>query len=289
MRHRSGDWGQIEEHDRVENEFALASATAVYAIGSSYRLDGGSEIWVLTAADRSSTRVLLPAEEQELEVSAADGYAAWAAAYDFEPNPLIGAERLYVDPLLEGVTFDSALDVCAGTGRYALQLARRGAAVTAFDQSEEMLAVLRENALREGVAIDVQDGALEDGLPFAAAQFDMVVCSLALCHVEHLAPAVGECARVLRSGGHFLITDFHPDAVAAGMRTVFVRPGTIYLLKNYSHTRDGYLEAVAAAGCVLEQAIDIRFRDVPDGYFTAQMIDGLGDHNFGLVLLARKH
>jgi len=283
-RHQSGDWGEIEEHDRIENEFALASSTAVYSIGSSYRLSDGTQIWVLTASDRSCTRVLLPAEEQELEVSAADGYAAWAAAYDTEPNPLIGAEAVLVDPLLEALAFESALDVCSGTGRYALKLARRGAAVTAIDRSSEMLAVLRENARRERLAIDIHQGAIEDGLPFDAERFDLVVCALALCHVQNLAAAIGECGRVLRPGGHFLITDLHPDAVAMGMRTLFVVPGTVYLLKNYLHTRDGYLQAVANAGCELQHVFDIIIRDIPAGYF----VDQMSDQNFGLVQLARK-
>src|SRR5687768_13490116 len=73
-RHRQGDWGDLKERDRQENEFALRYPHAVYALGSLYTLDGTISILVLTAADRSSTLIMLPSEEQDLEVSTAEGY-----------------------------------------------------------------------------------------------------------------------------------------------------------------------------------------------------------------------
>ena len=59
IRHASGDWGELDEHDRKENEISLKSG---FRILSSYALGNGAKIWVITEADRSSTCLLLPSE-----------------------------------------------------------------------------------------------------------------------------------------------------------------------------------------------------------------------------------
>jgi len=58
-RHASGDWGDLSEEDRNENEFSLLHG---FRLLSSYRLRNGVKVWVITEADRSSTTLLLPDE-----------------------------------------------------------------------------------------------------------------------------------------------------------------------------------------------------------------------------------
>ena len=58
-RHASGDWGQLDEHDRAENDYSLAHG---FRILSSYRTAGDETIWIITEADRSSTSLLRPDE-----------------------------------------------------------------------------------------------------------------------------------------------------------------------------------------------------------------------------------
>ena len=57
-RHRSGDWGELDEHDRQENELSLKHG---WRILSSYPV-GERCIWIITEADRSQTTILLPEE-----------------------------------------------------------------------------------------------------------------------------------------------------------------------------------------------------------------------------------
>jgi hypothetical protein len=57
-RHRSGDWGDLDNYDNKENELALKHR---WRIVSSYSL-GEKCIWIITEADRSSTTILLPEE-----------------------------------------------------------------------------------------------------------------------------------------------------------------------------------------------------------------------------------
>jgi len=58
-RHASGDWGEIDEHDRQENEFSLAHGFRLLSV---YTLSTGARIWIITEADRSITTLLLPSE-----------------------------------------------------------------------------------------------------------------------------------------------------------------------------------------------------------------------------------
>jgi hypothetical protein len=57
-RHQSGDWGELDEDDRRENERYLKHGWRVL---SSYPI-GDRRIWVVSEADRSITSILLPEE-----------------------------------------------------------------------------------------------------------------------------------------------------------------------------------------------------------------------------------
>jgi len=230
--------------------------------------------------------------ESTQEVSTQEGYARWAASYDQEKNALIVLEETHVDQLLAGLTFTSVLDVGTGTGRYALKLARTGASVTAVDQSPEMLAHARRAARNEGLSIDFRLASLEHGLPFAANQFDLLVCALMLCHVPDLAAPMREFARVLQPAGSLLITDFHPDSVRYGWRTGFRQSGVRYLLPNMPHTRDAYLEAITGCGMKLTTLREMPLGALPAGDYppplSEDFIRTYGHRQFCLILLAQK-
>jgi ArsR family transcriptional regulator len=72
--------------------------------------------------------------------------------------------------------------------------------------------------LRRLENVEVREGDMHT-LPFAAAQFDLVVLMHALTYSEHPAQAVAEAARVLRPGGRLLLTSLarheHRQAVEA--------------------------------------------------------------------------
>ena len=58
-RHLSGDWGDVDEFDKLQNKSALENG---YRILSEYALGNGTRIWAITEADRSSTCLLLPSD-----------------------------------------------------------------------------------------------------------------------------------------------------------------------------------------------------------------------------------
>ena len=56
-RHASGDWGDLCETDRRENELSL---TEGFRLLSAYADRHGTRLWIITEADRSATTILLP-------------------------------------------------------------------------------------------------------------------------------------------------------------------------------------------------------------------------------------
>lgn len=59
IRHVAGDWGNMDEQDRQENERALVQGTRLF---SAYETARNVRIWVITEWDRSATTLLLPSE-----------------------------------------------------------------------------------------------------------------------------------------------------------------------------------------------------------------------------------
>jgi len=227
-------------------------------------------------------------ETEFQEVSVQEGYALWAASYDQEKNGLIFIEEQYTNRLLAQLPFSKMLDVGTGTGRHALKLARRSVSVTAIDQSPEMLAVARRAAQREGLSIDFRLTSFDDGLPFEAQQFDLLICALMLSHVSNLTYSLQEFARVLQDGGYLLITDFHPFHTIYGWSTVFSHAGVKYRLPTIGHTRDDYLGAISASGLTVREVIDIPVGEVPVGYLPEEILRNHAEKPFCLIILTQK-
>ena len=57
QRHHSGDWGDVDEHDRQMNEDALRNGDRLMSVYTSVR---GQKFYIITEWDRSVTTLLLP-------------------------------------------------------------------------------------------------------------------------------------------------------------------------------------------------------------------------------------
>ncbi len=56
-RHAKGDWGEVCEEDRQENELSLKEGFRLLSV---YHGSNGTKFWIITESDRSVTTVLLP-------------------------------------------------------------------------------------------------------------------------------------------------------------------------------------------------------------------------------------
>ena len=59
LRHVTGDWGDLEDEDKEENELSVKRG---FRIMSAYNLETDVKVWVITEWDRSATTILLPEE-----------------------------------------------------------------------------------------------------------------------------------------------------------------------------------------------------------------------------------
>ena len=176
-------------------------------------------------------------------VDTVEGYRLWSASYD-SPNVAFDIDEPIVTGILDSLPVGTALDAACGTGRYAALLAARGHRVIGVDGSPDMLALARSRA----PDVEFHSGQLTD-LPLADTSVDLVVCALALTHVADLAPVVAEFARVLRPGGHLVLSDIHPERVLHGsIPNVRRADGEPARVATYRHLVGDYLRAALAAG-----------------------------------------
>ena len=59
QRHQAGDWGDVDEHDRHENELFLKNGFRLLSV---YQAANGVKFWIITEADRSVTTILMPGD-----------------------------------------------------------------------------------------------------------------------------------------------------------------------------------------------------------------------------------
>ena len=93
------------------------------------------------------------------------------------------------------------LEAGCGAGLAALLAALRGAAVSAVDASENLLAVARERL----PGADIRQADIET-LPFGDASFDAVTAINSLFYAADMAAAARELARVAVPGGRVVVT-----------------------------------------------------------------------------------
>jgi len=174
----------------------------------------------------------------------AEAYDGWAASYD-GPNSIFEYEEPVVRPLLDALPPGVTVDAACGTGRQARYLAARGHEVHGFDLSPGMLEVARSHL--PGVHLDQADVA---SLTMPDSSADLVVNSLALAHVADLGPVFAEAARVLRAGGHLVISDTRGQFLGSALYPLVMETvdGRVGYLPTWRHGVGEYLRAALAHG-----------------------------------------
>jgi ubiquinone/menaquinone biosynthesis C-methylase UbiE len=220
---------------------------------------------VVDRVDEFPNNLVVPLVEYEVS----RGYDAWAPRYD-GPNPAVEVDEIEVHSLLADLEGRVALDAACGTGRHSAYLSGRGFEVIGVDSNPTMLA-LAEAKVPAG---DFRVGDLA-ALPVDDGVVDVVVCSLALTHVERLGPVIAEFARVTRPGGVVVLSDVHPTAVSFGGAAVFPadsRQFELHFVRNLLHPVGEYVRAATAAGLVVR---DCREPVVPESAITTNPAYGV--------------
>ncbi|MGO9933280.1 MAG: class I SAM-dependent methyltransferase [Steroidobacteraceae bacterium] len=155
---------------------------------------------------------------------------------------------LEVWPKVEG---RRVLDLACGSGRYTHLLREANAAqVIALDFCLPML---------EQVAAADRVRASMMQLPFQSAVFDAVISGLAVGHATDIRRWMSEVARVLRPAGSLLYSDFHSEAIRAGMTRSFKDAADVtWTVPHQVYDLSCQRDAMAAAGLIVETVRELR-------------------------------
>jgi ubiquinone/menaquinone biosynthesis C-methylase UbiE len=162
----------------------------------------------------------------------------------FASNPWVTNEericRLVAAAQLKG--HESVLDVATGPGYIAEAFARAARDVVGVDLTEAMLGIGEERSKQNGLSnISFRIGDAQN-LPFERENFDVVVCRLALHHMQEPGRVLCEMTRVCRLGGTVLVEDIfaseHQERAAYQDRWEKLRdPSHVRVLSLSEHLR----------------------------------------------------
>jgi SAM-dependent methyltransferase len=117
------------------------------------------------------------------------------------------------DRIVEGLAIEPGscvLDVACGTGGVALRAARAGADVVGIDISVDQLAKARRAAAAEGLAVQFDEGDCQE-LPYAEAEFDIVVSAFGAIFASDHERTAAELARVCGPSGRLALRAWRKD------------------------------------------------------------------------------
>jgi ubiquinone/menaquinone biosynthesis C-methylase UbiE len=187
-----------------------------------------------------------------LASSTLKAYERWAPVYPpTAHNPLMRAEQrsmLEVWPNVEG---GRVLDLACGSGRYSHVLCKSNAAqVVALDFCLPMLTQVAGASRVCGSMMQ---------LPFQSGVFDAVISGLAVGHATDIRQWMSEVARVLRPAGILLYSDFHSEAIRAGMTRSFKDEDDVTrTVPHQVYDLSCQQDAMAAAGLTIETVRELR-------------------------------
>jgi len=171
----------------------------------------------------------------------------WRGVGDVETTYSTG-DRLVREILADGpVAGGRVLEVGAGSGRDTLSLVRAGAIGVVLDYSPASLALVREQARRQGLTVHlVQADALS--MPFRDSVIDVVFHQGLLEHFRDPQPLLRENARVTRRGGRVVVDvpqTFHLYTV---MKQILIAFGVWFAGWETQFTPAGLERMLARAG-----------------------------------------
>lgn len=120
---------------------------------------------------------------------------------------------------LNSISGGHVLDVATGGGGFIQVLVenlRDYTAITGIDTSERALESARQRFSHEAVHFLLMDAA---HLDFPDAAFDTVCISHSLHHLAELPRVLAEMLRVLKPGGHFILSEMYRDGLTEEQQT----------------------------------------------------------------------
>jgi SAM-dependent methyltransferase len=172
-------------------------------------------------------------------------------------------DRPAVLELVGEVAGKRVLDAGCGPGLYSEELIARGAELVAVDGSAAMVELARK---RLADRAQVLHADLSEPLPFGESEFDLIVCALVIHHLDDREAGLREFFRVLRPGGHAVISTQHPttDWLRKGgsyfevkeEEDIWHRGDDAYPVRFWREPLTTFCAAVSDAGFLIERLVE---------------------------------
>lgn len=194
-------------------------------------------------------------------VNPEQAYDWWAPEYDSQPdNLMLALDETVFGTLVQELDLNHKIliDVGCGTGRHWPRLLeKQPASLTGYDVSEGMLKRLQDKFPGQHT-VKLHDHRLT---ATASASADLVISTLTVAHIENIREALEEWDRVVKPGGHVIITDYHPEALAKGGRRTFKHNTKTVAITNNIHPVD---QMIAIGGQLGWQLLRLEERKIDD-------------------------
>jgi ubiquinone/menaquinone biosynthesis C-methylase UbiE len=196
-----------------------------------------------------------------------EAYNLWSEQYDAQPGNLMLDldEEIFANILGKIPLKDkTVIDIGCGTGRHWNKiLSQKPFDLSGYDVSVGMLKKLTEK-YPEAAAFQL----LNNNLPGVENEnCDVIISTLTIAHIENIVGAISEWERILKPGGHIIITDYHPEALIKGADRTFTVNGQTIAIKNYVHTINCIFNIIANLGFELVHLQERKIDDTVKHYY----------------------
>ncbi len=202
----------------------------------------------------------------------------WDPVGEFRPLHAINPLRLDWIDKQASLYGKRVLDVGCGGGILSESMARRGASVVGIDMGEAPLAVARQHASQQGVAVDYRSQSVEALADQQPQQFDVVTCMEMLEHVPDPLSVVLSCQKLLKPGGIAFFSTINRNPKS----WLFAIVGAEYVLRMLPRGTHDYRRFikpselgswVRSSTMHIEDMIGLHFNPVTRHYWLADNVD----------------
>ncbi|MBB3699187.1 methyltransferase domain-containing protein [Flammeovirga yaeyamensis] len=160
-------------------------------------------------------------------------YNIWSKQYDTNNNKTRDLDKIVTQKKLSKYSFETVLELGCGTGKNTEWLIKNATEITAFDFSEEMLAVAKEKVKDQKVTFNKVD--LNQEWPVADNYADLITTNLVLEHIKDLDHIFKLASEKIKKDGLFFICELHPFKQYSGTKARYETEKGTEELEVYTH------------------------------------------------------
>jgi ubiquinone/menaquinone biosynthesis C-methylase UbiE len=199
-----------------------------------------------------------------------EAYDIWAENYDAQPgNLMLDLDEALFSKLLSSLNIENknVADIGCGTGRHWHKIFDQNpASLTGFDVSPGMLnkLTIKFSEAKTYVITDDHFAGIADNA------YDFILSTLTVAHIEKIEEALQTWCRIAKPDGDMIITDFHPNALAAGGKRTFRHGDKHIAVQNFVHSTDEIKRVLLKNGFKVIMHKEIKVDETVKHYYAQQ-------------------